>query len=547
MVALVAALVASMLSAPTASAAGTAMVAGSVTNELSGAPIEGISVRIHADGLGWFARTWTTADGTYAFAGLDAGTYHLRFDDPLGGVFEREFFDDQPTLAAATPVVVTAATTTTADAAVAGGTTAPPPISGRDLDPVVMAGADLSPLQGVEPDDIVGFAWDGASWEQVAVQVDERHVADLKQLRDGSGTMGTTVLAYSDPSSNAGADPTATFDGDDELVVLAGDLGTRAPGAATDPAGVTPGSRVDVEVTDPTVPGTAGHLSLFTSTTLDPAAGVDLVSYSFSPVGGGGAESSTVQTERYRTRFVARWVRDLVEIEAPYGTGVDILDRHRNLFAPGYCGRSEDTFSSGDGGFATNVDGPLRAIRSYLGANSGTYTQRQHLFYPAHEVTTTFLRVHTIPGILDLWDYSPDAGGMTYTHSGHAGTVTIDGTPDAVTAALLDWERLDGAQGGLIHTYGFDTTLGPSQVTVTSYYRDDSTPPDTQCTGDAYELGASGPWLASEIPNTDPANPPYESLAATRTTSYVASGTTAAVVDDVVAGVHQPLVGTLAP
>ena len=51
-------------------------------------------------------------------------------------------------------------------------------------------------------------------------------------------------------------------------------------------------------------------------------------------------------------------------------------------------------------------------IRSYLGANSGTYTQREHIFYRSTERVQTFLRVHAIPGIIDFYDYSAAAVGM---------------------------------------------------------------------------------------------------------------------------------------
>ena len=122
-------------------------------------------------------------------------------------------------------------------------------------------------------------------------------------------------------------------------------------------------------------------------------------------------------TDRYATHFSARWTRD----ELTLGAGPDILDRHRNLFAVGYCVRSEDTFSAGDGGYATNIDGPVRVIRSYLGANSGTYTQREHLFYRGAERVQTFLRVHPIPGIMDFYDYSPAAVGMRYSSSTTSG------------------------------------------------------------------------------------------------------------------------------
>jgi hypothetical protein len=75
-------------------------------------------------------------------------------------------------------------------------------------------------------------------------------------------------------------------------------------------------------------------------------------------------------------------------------TGADILDRHKNLFAPGNCVRSEDTFSAAEGAFIVNKSGPVRALRAYIGANSGPYTGRLHVFYARRELITTYLRVH---------------------------------------------------------------------------------------------------------------------------------------------------------
>ena len=85
----------------------------------------------------------------------------------------------------------------------------------------------------------------------------------------------------------------------------------------------------------------------------------------------------------------------------------------------------------------------MRAIRDFVGANSGPHVQRQHIFYGGLEVINTFLRVHPIPGVIDFFDYSAAGVGLTYENgvmtpggivSGTPpGGVTIDGQPDAVT------------------------------------------------------------------------------------------------------------------
>ena len=396
----------------------------------------------------------------------------------------------------------------------------------RDLDPVVLTGADLAALVGVSPGAIVGFRWNSEQrrWEQVPVQVDQRHVEHLSKLRNGSGSSGPTTLAYSDPGANAGADPVATFDEDDELAFMAADTGGYAPTSIANPAGVVEGSGLLVTVTDPlatwdSVRGSGvGHLYLFqrSGTALDPGAERDYVDYDFQPGDPmGHTEDSTVSSDRYETHFSARWTRDEIAI----GAGPDILDRHRNLFAVGVCTRSEDTFSAGDGGYATNVDGPVRVIRSYLGANSGTYTQREHVFYRGTERVQTFLRVHAIPGILDFYDHSPAAVGMTYASSSTPGGVPIDGAPDTAGSAAPTWEAVTGSQGALVSSTTLSTDI--SGLAIGSYYRDDDTNPPVQCTGDADEYGASGTAISGGIPNTDPTLTAPSTFVGTRWNVYV--------------------------
>jgi hypothetical protein len=287
-----------------------------------------------------------------------------------------------------------------------------------------------------------------------------------------------------------------------------------------------------VTVTDPlaTYDGVrgsgVGYVYLFrrSGTTLSPAAGKDYVDYDFNPADPQGhVESSTISSDRYSTHFSARWTRDVIRI----GAGPDILDRHRNLFAVGTCVRSEDTFSAGDGGFATNIDGPVRVIRSYLGANSGTYTQREHVFYRSSERVQTFLRVHAIPGILDFYDLSAGAVGMTYSSSSTPAGVPVDGVPDATGSAAPTWEAVSGTQGTLVSSTSTQTDI--AGLTIQAYYRDDSTTPPLQCTGDADEYGAAGTAITSAIPNTDPTLGAYNNLTATRWNLYVPAPEAASV------------------
>ena len=274
------------------------------------------------------------------------------------------------------------------------------------------------------------------------------------------------------------------LDGDDEIALMARDSGERAPAGA--PSGADGRTRVDFEVTDPAAPGRSGWFSLFRRTApLDPGAGRRLVTYSFGLQSGAykttyrlddgpNPENSSVSTPFYRHHFADRWLSDQIRVDAGAATGADILDRHKPQFAPGNCGRTEDTFNDAEGAFVVNKSGPVRALRSYIGANSGPLTQREHVFYERRQDIRTDLRVHAIGGIMDYLDYSPAANGMTYRSSAAPGGVTINGSPDSPASGALVWESVDGPQGGLSISHAASTDISP--LTLTSYYFDDSTP-----------------------------------------------------------------------
>jgi len=418
----------------------------------------------------------------------------------------------------------------------------------RPDDPVVLTGAGTPSLTGAAPRDVVAFAWTGR-WHQVPVQVDERKLFDLRVAYPNPFSCGGNGLCYSpfstaaklryaDPGTLVGADTDPALDADDEIAFMAKDAG-RSAAAATDPAAVVAGSRVEVKVRDP-LGGGVGYVYLFRQKgKLDPSAGAAYVTYTFSLASGAypatykfsagtNTENSTVVTPYYSRRFTDRWQESELRVTRGGATGADILDRNENQFAPDGCGRSRLTFARGEGAFLVNRSGPVRAIRAFLGANSGPMTESQQVFYRGREDDTVFLRVHPIPSVLSFLDYSSAAAGMTYrNNNNNAAGVKIDGVPDTVTAGVLTWESVDGAQGGLTSIHTWDTDVAASKFT--SFYRDLASPPagQTPCQGDAGFYGASGPYLNGSIADTnEPANgsAPANRLSATRTMFFDAPG-----------------------
>ena len=390
-------------------------------------------------------------------------------------------------------------------------------VAQRPEDPVVITGAQVPRLAGATPGSVVAFRWMDGRWEQVPVQVDERAQVDLGRVYNEAPN-GVTQLTYTDPGTFTGPDPNAAVDADDEIALMGIDSGVRAP-AGSRPAGVVAGTGHELRITDALGEPTPAYVYLFRQAGgLDPAAGRSYVAYRFGLYSGDykttyrlqqgpNPEDSTITTAAYTRHFSDRWIDDGLTVRSGGATGADILDRHKNLFAPGNCARSEDTFSAAEGAFVVNKSGPVRALRAYIGANSGPYTGRLHVFYARREVITTYLRVHAIGGVMDFLDYSAAATGMTYRNDRNTAGVRVDGVPDAPALGSLAWESVDGAQGGLTSVHRYETDI-PGFAT-TSYYLDQQTPTGTaerQCTGDARRTAPAA--LASRRPSPTPTRAP---------------------------------------
>ena len=456
-------------------------------------------------------------------------------------------------------------------AALTGGTPVSASPLARQSDPVVLTGTNLPALVNSARNSIVGFRWNGSAWVQLPIQIDERAVVNFGKIyNDPSATFygvkpaAMSALVYTSSATWTGKDPNTKFDSDDELAFMARDAGVQHPAGGSTPATTDPTSGVQIHVTDPLTPGSEGYVYLFRKakgSKLASGAHVKYVKYKFkllsgkylttySRTAGPNPENSTLTGATYVQHFADRWLSDSVKVTATGATGVDILDRNKVLFAPGVCGRSEDTFDasgpngSAEGVFVVNKTGPVRAIRSYLGANSGPNTERTQIFYDRREDVITDLRVHEIPSVMDFLDYSPAASGMTYRNDLNPAGVKIDGVPDSPTAGALSWEQVTGAPGTVTNVYTSSASFTPASVS--SYYLDDKTPSDPQCTGDAYAYGSSGLYVNSTIPCTDPARGCSDSFHATRTMFFDGPGGTAASAQAHADAVTHPLQFTTA-
>jgi hypothetical protein len=242
-------------------------------------------------------------------------------------------------------------------------------------------------------------------------------------------------------------------------------------------------------------------------------------SFGFNP------EHSSVVTPNYRETFGDRWLNDGLAVTSLDSTGTDFLDR-AHFYATGGCGRSEDTFDGGannpgEGAFIVNVSGPVRAIRSYLGANSYLYTVNTHLFYPSREDLVTDVRGHAgLPGYGSADDYTTGVTGLKYSDPANTG-VPIDGLPDTVTpiayttgsTAPVSWQMVSGAQGSVVTVRTLDTDI--TGLNVTTVYQDRNPASPAQCTGDAAAWGQNGANLTSPVNNVPVTDPTLSATPAT--------------------------------
>ena len=428
--------------------------------------------------------------------------------------------------------------------------TPPAPFERGDVraDPraVVVTGADLGPLRGIDPGDLVATAYVDGRHRAVPVQVDERFVYDLAVVYRGMAPgdcpqrswcrdLDGWVLrpGYADPDTHVGPDPDPTLDRLDEVALLAADFGDE-PGPA--PPGVDPASGVEVRAV---VGGAVRVVTLWRRTGPDLAPPRPRVSYrpTFErggylaaydrggvqppwigwpagvPSGGRGGsnpEDSWVQTPHYALAFSDRWVWDRLHVGPPDARGPDLLDIDMVLFGLGFCQRTPRSGSLGEGGFLVNRSGPVRAIRWAVGFNSGPLVEALWTFYPRLVESRTTLRVHAIPGVMTFLDLSPAARGAVYRDAAHPDGVAIDGEPEAVRPARPSWQAVDQVEPGragwvIAHTVeAFSPEGRPATVPAETFYLDDARPPDPACMTDGSYLGAHGVRVRGPVPNTDP-------------------------------------------
>ena len=387
--------------------------------------------------------------------------------------------------------------------------------SARAGDPVVATGASVPALLGAAPARLIAYRYQGGRLSQVPLQVDERKLFDVGNAYQPALPSGEQTLVYADAAYSAGSDNDPSFDANDELALLGSSVGSKAPKGLALPSTLRGQRHQWLRVND-SIGQESGYVLVGEArpgVRIDQSTGSHPLTYKFSLASGQqysgyrraqgpNPEASSLTTPTYSLGFSDRWMKDRLQIRAKGASGVDILDMHKSMISASSCGRSERTFSDGEGAFLTNRVGPVRAIRDFIGANSGPYTERRELMYPGREDVETFLRVHAIGTVVDFLDYSAAAAGMIYRNSLNLTGVKVDGQPDVIATGLPSWSQVSGNQGTLTVSYSHTTSI--IGLPMTGYYVDSTHPTAPQCTGDSASYAASGAAVTAGMTTTDP-------------------------------------------
>ncbi len=391
----------------------------------------------------------------------------------------------------------------------------------RLYEPIVLTGADLPQIIGINPQEIAGYRFSRVQkrWTQIAVQVDERKYMDLSippgkrkhpaaeyvYVGFSGGILGARLARDDDPR----------FDKDDELVFMLEDAGDQASASAPAPAGADR-QRLEIAISDP-VNGAVAYVYLFRAGNL--MRKTNNLVYHLTDRREHGA---VIETDFYRVNYSRRWVLDQIRIKKSLrGSGEDLIDqvkfraygltpqpsRKMGMFneteefwsdGPGACKFSP---KSGCSWYLGHKVGPVRVIRMVQGAASGPTTSYFAYFYRKMFEVQINYRVHALPNLWFYMDYDPELTAPLFFDAENSG-VKIDGRNDAVRPSQnQNWGQMSSAAGSIVTWMDLQEFLNLGRkLRISSYYRDDRAFNDL--TGDGRAIGNHGVHLTN-IPDTD--------------------------------------------
>lgn len=331
----------------------------------------------------------------------------------------------------------------------------------RDLEPVIVTGAQVGALSGAPLDELFVYNYTGGAWSQIPSQVDEVTASgDYTTTEDG------------------------LLDANDEVVFMAMDMGDQAPadGSIVRDLPIS-GTWYEIEVTDPTEPAKKGWAYLVRSSTLT-STPTDYVDYNLGShrIEGTTYALGAAVPEPY-VGYLDPWF-DYLTLNG----GQDILDRTKTRL----CFTKHEiscliTEQNLPGDLIEDdliKDDAVRVI-----VRGGIGLAYHSMVQWTRPISWREIRVN--PHTRFSIDFNEQAIGATYYNLAVPGGVQVDGIPDTVEAEpMSSWFQLSTDEGTLIQV-GDTTSMGGTQ---TNYYIDDSAN-DFLDTGDKKHYGDTGVFV----------------------------------------------------
>ncbi len=354
----------------------------------------------------------------------------------------------------------------------------------RDLEPVVVSGNLIIGLTGVPINEIYVYIFDARerSWYPIPFQIDEKDNTNNYWL----------------PA------PNQIFDGNDELVFMAKDVGEQAPDGSfwIDDPDSKQYERVEIAVMD-TLSNQVGYVYVYRSPNSLPLSPVTYMNYHPAVSNQQGADSVLA------TSYVENHTQGGIPTDWKLldGTGVDILDRQKIRIALNYgiIITVDETISESSFDTLKVKVGPVRVIREvfwhidlFPGLISPKDLNFPFLYYPysieSGGISGTIKPSDHVDMLRQSFDLNPNANGMKFYNPYNLAGVTIDGSGGSEgvntkidDAPAVNWWLITGNQG----SYSLVFRIEPIGNKRTLYYYDEKKT-DNSDTGDLMSWGDTG-------------------------------------------------------
>lgn len=338
----------------------------------------------------------------------------------------------------------------------------------RDLEPVVINGANVAALVSTPVEQLFVYTYTGTGWGgQIPFQVDEV---------TSSGNYTTTEDGL--------------LDVNDEIAFMAKDLGDRAPDTEPLTASLTISDAwYEIEVSDPLNPTKKGWAYVVRATSVPgPPFNGDYVTYI--------AGTRRITTSQYELGYASAFFG--IDYLALNGSGIDILDRSKLRvqgsapFIGSFIVTEEPSGLLSPPDTTLIKDGPIRVLLDQTadvlvaGQQKIAYKAYEHVLQGTVNVDFSGISGVGVSSVRTSLDLITPTGTISFYNANTAATgVAVDGVPDSIAGTPLSkWAQISHPDGRFIQV---GDPL-PAGGTAKSFYRDNI----SLESNDTGELGSYG-------------------------------------------------------